>query len=595
MSKKRKYSEEYINYGFTSITVNDEIRPQCVVPTCLKVLGNDSLRPNKLKAHLTSCHPSLADKHSDYFKRLQENVKHCRLDSSGAFQQEVSNAVLASYEVSYEIAKKCQAHTIGESLIAPCANIMVKRMLGETAAKKLSQVSLSNDTVCRRITDISSDIQRQLTSSLSTTRAFSIQIDESCDISSVAHLVGYVRYVAESGMKTDFLFAESLSTTTTSSDIFNTVKAYFDRNGLTLDNLKYCTTDGAAAMVGRKSGFIQLLREVVPSCKAIHCCLHRQALSAKVVGDSFDKVGRDVVTAINFIKASDRNSRLFKDLCEASESQFNRLLYFAAVRWLSRGLAFTRALALKEEIAAFLSSHQHALARKFADEIFIGKLAYLTDILTALNTLNVSLQGENETLFSAFRKIEAFLLKLDMWIRRTESEALEHFSELHKWMISTARECSFQKEILQSLLQLRRSLNKYFESDASEIKSLEWVQLPFGASSLDMLDDEDFVAKEEFISLRCDPTVKNEYESNSLSSFWVARLSEYPNVAAKAVAVLTAFPTTWQCEAAFSTIHNMKSKRRNRLDVQRIVRPALSTIQPNLQLLLSKIQHQPSH
>ena len=48
--KKRKYNETYLGYGFTSIVVNNEERPQCVL--CSKVLSNDSMRPAKLIQHL---------------------------------------------------------------------------------------------------------------------------------------------------------------------------------------------------------------------------------------------------------------------------------------------------------------------------------------------------------------------------------------------------------------------------------------------------------------------------------------------------------------------------------------------------------------
>ena len=37
---KRKYNDEYIKFGFTDITVNKEVRPQCVI--CTTVLSNDA-------------------------------------------------------------------------------------------------------------------------------------------------------------------------------------------------------------------------------------------------------------------------------------------------------------------------------------------------------------------------------------------------------------------------------------------------------------------------------------------------------------------------------------------------------------------------
>lgn len=57
----------------------------------------------------------------------------------------------SSYEVLYMIVKEKKPHTIGETLVKPCALERVKLVLGENAAMQLSQVSLSNDFVHQRI------------------------------------------------------------------------------------------------------------------------------------------------------------------------------------------------------------------------------------------------------------------------------------------------------------------------------------------------------------------------------------------------------------------------------------------------------------
>ena len=55
MSKKRKYSEDYVAFGFTYVTDSDgSERSQCFL--CGKVLANASLKPAKLREHLTSIH-----------------------------------------------------------------------------------------------------------------------------------------------------------------------------------------------------------------------------------------------------------------------------------------------------------------------------------------------------------------------------------------------------------------------------------------------------------------------------------------------------------------------------------------------------------
>ncbi|MBN3307061.1 ZMYM6 protein, partial [Amia calva] len=46
----RKYDESFPEYGFTSILVKNEEKPQCLI--CHKVLSSKSIKPNKLKRHL---------------------------------------------------------------------------------------------------------------------------------------------------------------------------------------------------------------------------------------------------------------------------------------------------------------------------------------------------------------------------------------------------------------------------------------------------------------------------------------------------------------------------------------------------------------
>ena len=42
-AKKRKYNEEYLQYGFTDAVENGQVVPQCVI--CFEKLSNDALSP----------------------------------------------------------------------------------------------------------------------------------------------------------------------------------------------------------------------------------------------------------------------------------------------------------------------------------------------------------------------------------------------------------------------------------------------------------------------------------------------------------------------------------------------------------------------
>ena len=55
MSKKRKWSDAYVKYGFTLKVGSDGIeRPQCM--TCDKLLSNSSLKSCKLNQHFLNVH-----------------------------------------------------------------------------------------------------------------------------------------------------------------------------------------------------------------------------------------------------------------------------------------------------------------------------------------------------------------------------------------------------------------------------------------------------------------------------------------------------------------------------------------------------------
>ena len=101
--KKRKYDESYLQYGFTSIVVNNKERPQCVF--CNKVLSNDSMRPAKLKQHLHNVHPHSKHKEKIYFERQSRALKKMILDASGEFFTGERKIVEALYVVAFEIAK----------------------------------------------------------------------------------------------------------------------------------------------------------------------------------------------------------------------------------------------------------------------------------------------------------------------------------------------------------------------------------------------------------------------------------------------------------------------------------------------------------
>ena len=261
MNKKRKYLEEYLKFGFTSIVSNGTEKPQCVL--CNVVLSAESMKPSKLKRHLETKHSNHAKKDVDFFRRHEAGLKRQRLDRTGSFQQQNEALVQASYEIAFEIAKQKKPHTIGETLVKPCLLKSVKILLGESSEAKMKQISLSNDTIQRRISEMSVNVKEQVIDEIQDSPMFSFQVDESTDITSCAQLLVFVRYIHSGDIKEEFLFCSDLKTTTKSVDILEKIRTFFDSENLHWKNVCGVCTDGAPAMLGAQSGFQKKLKNLL--------------------------------------------------------------------------------------------------------------------------------------------------------------------------------------------------------------------------------------------------------------------------------------------------------------------------------------------
>ena len=160
-----------------------------------------------------------------------------------------------------------------------------------------------------------------------------MQIDESTLRDSEALLLGYVRFLSKNDeIREELFFSESLTADIKASTIFKTVEKVFKDKQIPMSNVIACATDSAPAMIGRHRGFIQHMKTASPGILAIHCIIHRQHLVAKHLSTELHESLQVFIKAVNKIKTSPSNDRLFRKLCQEKDEEFQRLLLHTEVR-----------------------------------------------------------------------------------------------------------------------------------------------------------------------------------------------------------------------------------------------------------------------
>ena len=172
-------------------------------------------------------------------------------------------------------------------------------------------IPLPNNTVEHHIKDIALDIENELVYRLRECDAYSLQLDESTNVAGLAVLLVFVRYALDKTVEEDLLLCECLQVNTSGEEMFNTIDSYLKMHGIPWNECVDVCSDGAMAMVGKLSGAVVRIKNVVPTCTSSHCALPREALVAKKISAALKTLLDEAVKVVNYIKARPLQSSLF--------------------------------------------------------------------------------------------------------------------------------------------------------------------------------------------------------------------------------------------------------------------------------------------
>jgi hypothetical protein len=255
---------------------------------------------------------------------------------------------------------------------------------------------------------------------------------------------------------------------------------------------------------------------------------------------------------------------------------------------------------LRAEVRAFLLERPFHLESQLTNKNWLFRLAYLTEIFSKLNEVNLSLQGKQITVFTANDKIKAFKRKLQFWLSSVENGQFDCFLTLKEFSEEmSAKELPQEivNDIVKHLRVMCDSVTQYFPNEwNSNLEKDSWVKNPFITRIIEKPQSLSCQEYEKLIDLISDSSLKVIFEKQPVSEFWCSLNQEYTELSKKAVSILLPFVSTYLCETGFSTYVSTKTKYRNRLDAEPDLRLQLSLIKPNIkEICANKMQYHSSH
>ncbi|GFY78348.1 general transcription factor II-I repeat domain-containing protein 2 [Trichonephila inaurata madagascariensis] len=575
MEKKRKIDSECRTFkdkwNFQYFVIESSNKALCLIfNETIAVLKEYNIKRQYESKHLQNYSKYTGSLQMEQFEALKRGLKSQQsLFTKTNTEQE--SATRASFRVALEIAKRGKPFTDGE-MIKECLIAIAKEICPEKV-NLFKSVSLSANTVARRVQDIAENISSQLSDKNGHHEWFSLALDESTDVSDTAQVLIFIRGVDKSyEVYEELLDIDSIHGTTNGADIFKGVENAINKKNLRWRNLKSITTDEDKNMCGKNKGVVAFVSKAVENDGGskplvLHCIIHQQSLSTGL------------------------NHRQFREFIE--EIGENDLPYHTAVRWLSCGKVLKRFFELRAEIEIFLNEKQ----RPFADlenSEWMWKLAFYVDLTNHMNELNLRLQGENQLLPDLYTNIKSFRQKIILFQSQLRKKCFTHFKTCGIFSHTTETEfpVNFAVETLSALKINFDTRFSDFDVIANEIKLF---QNPFD-SDIETLAPE---VQMEIIDLQCSDMIKNKYQNSSLLEFYKSLpLVQFDNLHKFARGLFSVFGTTYLCEKTFSKMKYTKNVYRSQLTdehLKSLLIIGTSKIDPLQPIVSGKSQSHKSH
>lgn len=520
------------------------------------------------KRHYDSSHSELSSlSEEDRDKLIRKLKKDMEFKNNRVLNNSCSNTTAcsqmkATYIIALQLAKK--GRPFGDGVFFKDMVLSILPCFGEagkTVEAIINNMALSPSTIMRRTEDIGAFMNKEANDRIKNAKYLSVCFDESVDNSDTSQMIICLRTVDNAfNSFEEILRLDSFYGNVTGEILFNS----FERNVLSVidkNKLSAICTDGAAVMVGRTNGFVGQLIKAGIKVPTFHCIIHQQALFAKTIG--LPATMKTALKIINRLKGGHNalTHRKLVAFLKDLDAEYNDVLMFTEVRWLSRGKCLERLFCLREEVATFFKSlalpKDTDLLNAITSSDFLLDLAFLSDITLQINNLNLVLQGKNKNICNLFFAVKDFCRKLEILGNQMEKQDLLNFprtNEIYQKFPNQEKLRIYSEELKKLLDNFKNRFHDMFE--------IEWAINIYKNPLSCLIDNVPENIKEELFLMRTDLTIPIEMGINFWKNICPIKYGASRDLILK---IFSMFSTTYICESTFSAMTYIKNKYRSKL------------------------------
>ncbi|KFD62042.1 hypothetical protein M514_12549 [Trichuris suis] len=295
-------------------------------------------------------------------------------------------------------------------------------------------------------------------------------------------------------------------------------------------------------------------------------------------------------------KAHTNGEELLQPVLDESSLPGNEAILLAYVRFikeedLAQEFLFARELVMDSkgksmfqvvEVLEFFEKEDASLCANLKK--FEGDIAYMADLYTKFNEMNLQLQGDDLNLIKTKSVISAFVSKLLYFKNNLARGEFYNFPNL----CELRRKGRINEQNVEVYWRHLELLHQDFIERFEDILSLEvpdWITDPFSG-----VENAELQLQEELLELQANEELQPKFNLG-YRAFWLQRVIPhlYPGLWNVVRKLLISFPSSYLAERGFSVVADLLTKKRNKLQIvnRGDLRLRLTSIEPDTEKLLS--------